>query len=151
MAQSVGTVVTVDPENNTRTYSITAGNTNNGFAINTSSGQITVNNAAALDFETTPQFQLSVKATDNGNPANSRTQNITINLFDIGGARVPAREAAAGSAKEAATTGQQVVPTAAVVTTPAKRTEPIAEAVLYSFTLFEPLATAPTSDEDASP
>ena len=58
----VGTVAATDPDaGDTLTYSITGGNTNNAFAINSSTGQITVNNAAALDFETTPTFVLTVQ------------------------------------------------------------------------------------------
>ncbi|MDZ4689057.1 MAG: cadherin repeat domain-containing protein, partial [Planctomycetaceae bacterium] len=137
----VGTVITSDPENNTRTYSITAGNTNNGFAINAASGQITVNNSAALDFETTPQFLLSVKALDNGSPANSRTQTITINLTDIVGARVPARKPAT-SLNPVATgsTGQQVTTTvpATAVAPNQIATTPETDAALLSFTLYDP-------------
>jgi len=138
----VGTVITSDPENNTRTYSITAGNTNNGFAINASSGQITVNNSAALDYETTPQFLLSVKAQDNGSPANSRTQTITINLTDIVGARVPAQRAATSlSLASGSSTGQQVAtsPSAAAVVPKRTTTTPLnSDTALLSFTLYEP-------------
>jgi len=87
----VGSVSTVDPEGNTVAYSITAGNTNNAFAFSAGTGQITVLNEAAIDFETTPQFLLSVKAQDNGSPANSRTQTIMITLADVVGARAPAK------------------------------------------------------------
>ncbi|MDZ4689514.1 MAG: cadherin domain-containing protein [Planctomycetaceae bacterium] len=146
----VGTVITSDPENNTRTYSITAGNTNNGFAINAASGQIIVNNSAALDFETTPQFLLSVKAQDNGSPANSRTQTITINLTDIVGARVPAKEAATSlSLVATGSTGQQVTtspPATAVLPNRTTTTPTSSDAALLSFTLYEPW----TPDADAA-
>jgi len=139
----VGTVITSDPENNTRTYSITAGNTNNAFAINATSGQITVINSAALNFETTPQFLLSVKAQDNGSPANSRTQTITINLTDIVGARAPAKRTATSS-RLAATgaTGQQAAPPAASSTTAAPNAPTPREGALYTFTLYEPVVAA---------
>lgn len=45
-------------------YSITAGNTNTAFSID-STGQIKVANPAALNFETTTSFDLTVKITDN--------------------------------------------------------------------------------------
>jgi len=65
----------------TRTYSITGGNTNGAFAINPSTGQITVANSAAVDFETTPIFNLTVRVTDAG--ALSATTSVTINLTDV--------------------------------------------------------------------
>ena len=51
------------------TFAITAGNTAGAFAIDPSTGQITVANSAALDFETTPSFSLTVQVTDDGSPA----------------------------------------------------------------------------------
>ena len=45
------------------TYSITSGNTGTAFAMN-NSGEITVNDALALDFETTPFFTLTVRVSD---------------------------------------------------------------------------------------
>ena len=50
---AVGTVVATDPNaGQTLTYSIQSGNTNGAFAINTSSGAITVANSAALSTST---------------------------------------------------------------------------------------------------
>ncbi|HUQ68527.1 MAG TPA: cadherin repeat domain-containing protein, partial [Planctomycetaceae bacterium] len=139
---AVGTVATVDPEANAVTYSITAGNTNNAFAINAASGQITVNNSAALDFETTPQFLLSVKAQDNGSPSNSKTQTITINLTNIVGARVPVKRAASSfNLTGISFSGQQVATSqaAAAVVPERTNTAPMAaNAALLSFTLYEP-------------
>jgi VCBS repeat-containing protein len=77
----VGTIAATDPDaGQTRTFSITAGNTNGAFAINASTGAITVANSGALDIGTTPQFQLTVQATDNGTPPLSGSNTITINL-----------------------------------------------------------------------
>src|SRR6185503_16072636 len=45
-------------------------------------GAITVANAAMMDFETTPQFKLTVRAADKGSPQASSTAVVTINLFD---------------------------------------------------------------------
>lgn len=64
-------------------YAITAGNTGNAFAIHPDTGLITVNNAAAVDFETNPQFVLTIKVTDNGTPSLSSSATLTINLKDI--------------------------------------------------------------------
>jgi len=55
-----------DADGNAVTYSITGGNTNGAFAINTATGVISVANSAALDYETTTSFGLTVSATDGG-------------------------------------------------------------------------------------
>ena len=64
-------------------FAITAGNTGGAFVIN-NAGQITVANSAALDFETTPVFNLTVEVTDNGDvPPLSNSAAITVNLNDL--------------------------------------------------------------------
>ena len=71
---------------NIASYSIVSGNTNNAFAINTLTGQLTVNNSAALAYYFVPnhQFVLTVKATDNGTPnALSATSTFTITLTQV--------------------------------------------------------------------
>ncbi|HEX7151336.1 MAG TPA: cadherin domain-containing protein [Thermoanaerobaculia bacterium] len=85
---AVGTVTATDPDGHTLTFAITGGNTNGAFAINGATGQITVANSAALDFETTPVFSLTVSATDNGAPVLSASNTITINLTDVNDAPV---------------------------------------------------------------
>ena len=58
----VGTVTFADPDaGQTGTFSITAGNTGGAFAINAGTGQITVATTAALNFEVTPTFSLTVQ------------------------------------------------------------------------------------------
>ncbi|MGC9036977.1 MAG: cadherin domain-containing protein, partial [Verrucomicrobiia bacterium] len=80
----VGTVIASDEDSGqTLTYSITAGNTNTTFAINPSTGQITVNDGQLLDHETVPVWQLTVQVTDNGTPVKSNTATITINITDV--------------------------------------------------------------------
>ena len=80
---SVGTVVASDPNvRDTLSYSITAGNTGNAFSISTS-GVITVANSAALDFETTSQFQLTVQVLDDGTGNLTDTATVTIDLTDV--------------------------------------------------------------------
>lgn len=83
----IGTVVATDADssapNNTLTYSITAGNTNNAFAINASTGQLTINTASAVDFEATSQFILQIKVLDGGSPALSAVGNVTVNVTDV--------------------------------------------------------------------
>src|SRR5262249_38943967 len=58
-------------------------NTGGAFALDGSTGRITVANAAALDFETTPVFTLAVLVSDNGSPARATTAAITIRLNDV--------------------------------------------------------------------
>src|SRR4029077_7349657 len=67
----------------TFTWGITTGNTGNAFAINAATGQLTVLTSAALNFEVTPSFTLTVQATDNGTPALSGTTFVTVNLTDV--------------------------------------------------------------------
>ncbi|MFM9963794.1 MAG: Calx-beta domain-containing protein, partial [Planctomycetaceae bacterium] len=76
----VGTVIATDP-GDVLTYSILSGNTGGAFAINSSSGQLTVANSAVLDFETTPSFSLTVRVQDAGGLSDTAT--ITINLNNL--------------------------------------------------------------------
>jgi VCBS repeat-containing protein len=63
VAAAVGRVEAMDPDaGDTLTYAITAGNTGGAFAIDDSSGALTV--AAALDHETTASYTLTVQASD---------------------------------------------------------------------------------------
>ncbi|HET6424096.1 MAG TPA: cadherin repeat domain-containing protein [Planctomycetaceae bacterium] len=78
----IGTVNATDPEAGSLTFSIDSGNETGAFAINAVTGVLSVASSAALDFETTPQFTLQVRATDNGSPAASSTATVTVSLFD---------------------------------------------------------------------
>ena len=57
---AVGTVVATDPDvgQTLQNWQITGGNTGGAFAINATTGQITVANSTALDREATPRFTL---------------------------------------------------------------------------------------------
>ena len=78
----VGTVIATDIDAGAvLTYSIDAGNISGAFAIDSATGEITVANPAALDFETTPLFQLTVSVTDSVGAPQSAT--VTINLNDL--------------------------------------------------------------------
>jgi VCBS repeat-containing protein len=86
---TVGTVAASDPDaGQTLTYAITAGNTNGAFSINSSTGQLRVANSAALNFETTPAFALTVQVTDNAPSPMSASNTITINLTNVNEAPV---------------------------------------------------------------
>ncbi|MGI6417730.1 MAG: cadherin domain-containing protein [Thermoguttaceae bacterium] len=86
----VGTVAASDPDRpaQTLTYAITAGNNSGAFAINSASGQITVANNSALDYETISQYVLTVQVADDGTPSLSDTATVTINLADANDAPV---------------------------------------------------------------
>ena len=75
---SVGTVLASDVDvGDTLGYALSAG----PFAINATTGEITVN--GALDFDTTPSYTLTVTVTDNGAGTLSDTATITINVTDV--------------------------------------------------------------------
>ncbi|SDC37260.1 cadherin domain-containing protein [Williamwhitmania taraxaci] len=80
---AVGLVLATDPDYGTlfQGWTITAGNTSDAFAIDASTGAITVNQSSALDFETTPTFTLSVTVSDGLHT--SATETLTINLTNV--------------------------------------------------------------------
>lgn len=73
----VGTIIASDPDYDELAFSILSGNTDNAFAIDASTGLLSVNNSDALDYETTPNYSLSVEVSD-GSLASNAT--ITINI-----------------------------------------------------------------------
>ncbi|MGB5761063.1 MAG: cadherin-like domain-containing protein, partial [Sedimenticolaceae bacterium] len=77
----VGSVTGADPELGALKYAIIAGNTDGAFAIDATTGQITVANSTAVDYETTPSFTLTVAAIDAEGAFD--TAIVTINLNDI--------------------------------------------------------------------
>ena len=80
----VGTVVATDPDNGqTLTFTILSGNTDNAFQLYASSGELTVQNSAALNFEINPIFNLMVQVEDNGQGNLTDQATITINLTDL--------------------------------------------------------------------
>jgi VCBS repeat-containing protein len=85
----VATVQASDPDaGQTLSYSIVAGNTGGAFAINPATGEVTVANSAALNFEVTRTFVLTVQVIDNGNPPLSNLATVTINLNNVNEAPV---------------------------------------------------------------
>ena len=86
---NVGTVVASDPDaGQVLAYSIFSGNTGGAFAINTSTGVLTVANSSILNFEINPSFALIVKVQDNGSVALSSQASVTINLVNVNEAPV---------------------------------------------------------------
>lgn len=70
-------------------YSITAGNTGNAFAINSGTGQITV--AGNIDISAQTVYTLTIQGTDKGTPANSVTATVTITVLNIADGYQPGR------------------------------------------------------------
>lgn len=62
-------------------FSIENGNTNFSFAVDPSSGVISVN--SALDRELLPVYNLTVTATDNGSPPATGTTNVVVTIDDV--------------------------------------------------------------------
>ena len=77
---SVGTVATSDADGDSLTYSITAGNGDGIFAIDESTGEITLADSTQLDFETAESYNLSVQI-DDGEYQTSAA--VTVNLTDV--------------------------------------------------------------------
>ena len=74
---TVGTVSATDPdEGDTVSYSITAGNGDGKFMIDGATGEITVN--AALDYETTDEYRLTVEASDERGGTDTATVTVTV-------------------------------------------------------------------------
>lgn len=81
---AVATVVGNDTDaGQSLSYAITSGNGAGGFAIDATTGEITVANSDALDFESQPQFVLTVTVRDDDPVPESATASVTINLADI--------------------------------------------------------------------
>lgn len=81
---AVGTVSASDPElvsGDVLTFSISSGNTGTVFAINSSSGEITVPDASKLDADAMPTFNLTVQAIDKGGQID--TGIITVNVSPL--------------------------------------------------------------------
>ena len=80
----VGMVVASDPDaGQTLTYSIVSGNTGYAFAINASTGVLSVNNSTILNFETITTFGLTIRATDNGQGTLYSQATVAVNLTDV--------------------------------------------------------------------
>ncbi len=107
LATAVGTVIASDPNpGQSITYSITAGNEDGKFSINSATGSITV--AGTLDYEATPSYVLTVQATDNGTSSQNASAAITINITDINNENTPVIAPQTFSVEENVTIGTSV-------------------------------------------
>jgi VCBS repeat-containing protein len=77
----VGQVTATDPDSANLSYSITAGNSDDVFAID-NTGKITVKTSSKLNYETTKSYNLTITATDDGDPAQSATTQLSITVTD---------------------------------------------------------------------
>jgi N-acetylneuraminic acid mutarotase len=74
---AVGSVKATDPNGDAIKYSFSAGNTNSAFAINTTTGAITV--AKKLNHHTQANYSITVRAADGGGLYDVATVAITVN------------------------------------------------------------------------
>ncbi|WP_376695099.1 cadherin domain-containing protein [Wenzhouxiangella sp. EGI_FJ10305] len=88
------------------TYAIVGGNTGAPFAIDGGAGAITVNDASAIDFDTSPTFSLDVEADDG---TNAPTATVTVNVNNAAPSTpVDSDGASGGSVSEDAANGTAV-------------------------------------------
>ncbi|MCA8986603.1 MAG: cadherin domain-containing protein, partial [Planctomycetaceae bacterium] len=81
---SVGVIQASDPDpQRTLTYAIIAGNTQGVFALNATTGRITVADSSKLDFETVQSFVFTVQVTNDNVPSQSEVAQITVNVLDV--------------------------------------------------------------------
>ena len=81
---AIGTVIATDADASPTTYqdwTITSGNTNAAFAIDSSSGELSVATSAELDYESTASYTLELSVSDGVNTASAET--VTINVNDL--------------------------------------------------------------------
>lgn len=77
---TVGNIFATDPNGDALTYTISAGNALDAFLLNSNTGELTVNNPEAFDFETMPSFVLSVIVSDGTLTASAA---ITVTVLDV--------------------------------------------------------------------
>ena len=77
----MGVVQGGDVDGDTLSYAFGSGNLGGAFAIDPSTGRITVADGSLLDFETRPQYTIEVIVTDSSGVSGSAT--ITIDLTDV--------------------------------------------------------------------
>ncbi len=79
---TVHNLVATDPDTgDALTYEITGGNNTNIFAINPTSGEITLADGSQVDFETLMVYNLTVTVTDQGGLTD--TANVTVNIGNV--------------------------------------------------------------------
>ncbi|MBH0015117.1 Ig-like domain-containing protein [Pseudoalteromonas sp. NGC95] len=87
---TIGTVSASDIENQNLSYTLLSGAPI--FEINNDSGLLTVKGESPFNFETTPQYILSLAITDDGTPNETTTINIIIDVTDDAEPLVPVED-----------------------------------------------------------
>ncbi|SDE74507.1 DUF4347 domain-containing protein [Rhodospira trueperi] len=90
---AIGTVANTGDDDGV-TFSIKSGNTGNAFAINASTGQITVNDTSQLDASATPSYTLDIRATDG---TTNSDVTVTVNVTDDVGPTVASVASSSGN------------------------------------------------------
>ena len=82
---AVATMEATDEDTGPETFvwSIVGGNLGDAFTIDANTGEVSVANSDAVNFESAPTIELEVRATDQGIPVASGTGTLTITLTDI--------------------------------------------------------------------
>ena len=84
VGREVSNLTAIDADSDTNgqlSYSITRGNNQGTFHLDSASGTLTT--ASTLDRETTASYNLTVQAIDGGSPALSLSINVTITISDV--------------------------------------------------------------------
>lgn len=80
----LGTITATDADSQqVLSYRIAGGNVGDAFAINATTGEITVRNPGSIDAETIPQFLLLIVVSDSGFPVLSDTSTVTVNVQGV--------------------------------------------------------------------
>ncbi|ACJ00497.1 conserved hypothetical protein [Rhodospirillum centenum SW] len=120
------TATATDPESGTITWSLTD-DAGGRFQIDASTGVVTVKDASLIDYETATSHDITVKATDNGSPAQSSTQTFTIAVTNAAPTAITDSDAATTMAPEGAAAGTAIGLTA-------KGSDPGGGSLTYSLT-----------------
>ncbi len=82
----IGTVQATDPDSGPAGqlgYRIVGENPSQAFLLNDVSGELTVNNPAAFNYESATELTISVQAYDFGDPSRQITKTVTVSIIDL--------------------------------------------------------------------
>jgi len=82
VADAITSVVATDPEGDSHNWSISIGNDDGIFGID-ASGNVTIVNTTLLNFETSTQHILTIRAEDTTDPLVFETINVTVDVTDV--------------------------------------------------------------------
>ncbi|MBH0025423.1 tandem-95 repeat protein [Pseudoalteromonas sp. SWN29] len=92
---TIGTINASDIENQNLSYTLINDSTGL-FEINKSSGLLTIKGVSPFDFDTTPQYTLSIDVADDGTPSEATTISVTININDDTDSLIPVEDTTFG-------------------------------------------------------